>query len=176
MPYSSNACDDNIRREILSIKPQTILDIGCGAGKYADMIKSLDLSCSIEGIEPDATYISRFKLTQKYDSIFSGKIQDFIHRENINNYQVDLVIMGDILEHLWKSDGIDILNFLMYRCKKIIAVVPIKYIQNGYINEDGDHPLESHISVWNRSDFENLGGICFEDKGLIVAVLDGFLS
>ena len=59
-----------------------------------------------------------------------------IHNCDINNfiddnpdYVTDVVIIGDCIEHLRKSIGLDLINYFVYRCKYIIIIFPSKYIQ-----------------------------------------------
>src|SRR4030043_367496 len=100
------------------------------------------------GVEIEPDYIKKFELKKIYDKIFCcnaayliGKIQEEIF---------DLVIMCDVLEHMKKSEGIDLLNFLVYRSGFILIEYPEKYIQNSV---DG-YEHEAHISIWNRRDFD----------------------
>jgi hypothetical protein len=61
----------------------------------------------------------------------------------------DVVMAGDILEHLKKSEGIDLLNFLIYRSRWIIVEFPHRYLQNAV----DSYSSEAHISVWADNDF-----------------------
>jgi hypothetical protein len=65
------------------------------------------------------------------------------------NLNFDVVMIGDIIEHLKKSEGIDLLNFLIYRCRWVIVEFPHHYEQNAV---DG-YTSEAHISVWTENDF-----------------------
>ena len=60
-----------------------------------------------------------------------------------------MAIIGDCIEHLPKSAGLDLLNFLTYRAAYTIIVLPEAAIQNTVDNVLS----EAHISVWSERDF-----------------------
>ncbi len=64
----------------------------------------------------------------------------------------DIVMAGNIFEHLRKSESIDLLNFLIYRSRWIIVEFPHRYLQNAV---DG-YGSEAHISVWADNVFFRL--------------------
>jgi len=44
----------------------------------------------------------------------------------------DAVILGDCIEHMRKSVGLDLLNFLVYRSRIIVVKFPVQMIQDPY--------------------------------------------
>ena len=56
--------------------------------------------------------MERFDLRSLYDEVILG---DAVDLTNDPKVRFDLVIIGDCIEHMRKSDGVDLLNFLMYR-------------------------------------------------------------
>lgn len=60
------------------------------------------------------------------------------------------MIIGDCIEHMRKSEGLDLLNFLIYRSKHIVVVYPDRFQQDDW---EG-HAAEAHISTWSKADFE----------------------
>jgi hypothetical protein len=73
---------------------------------------------------------------------------DLVNQE-FYDVNFDTVIIGDCIEHLKKSEGLDLLNFLVYRSRWILVQYPVKYLQNTF---EGKHQ-EAHISVWGDKDF-----------------------
>jgi hypothetical protein len=61
----------------------------------------------------------------------------------------DLVIFGDSIEHMPKSVGLDLLNFLTYRSQYILILAP-EFILQHEVNGVAE---EAHISVWSEHDF-----------------------
>jgi SAM-dependent methyltransferase len=130
------------------LSPQRVLDIGCGAGKYGELLRSLVPAAHLTGIESEAGYVTRFKLNLIYDDVRVMNATDLI--ANATDEFYDLVIIGDCIEHLPKSAGLDLLNFLTYRCAYILVIAPEFDVQNTHEGVQA----EAHISVWSERDFE----------------------
>lgn len=150
MPYSSLIFDKIINNLLRSIKPKTFLDVGAGAGKYGQMMKNINFKTRVCGIELEKDYIKKFDLNSIYTEVWCMSVMDLLSPKYYD-LNFDVVMIGDIIEHLKKSDGIDLLNFLVYRTKWVIVQFPYKYLQNSV---DG-YTAEAHISVWNANDFKS---------------------
>lgn len=94
----------------------TVLDVGCGQGDYYEMLK--DYFKRIDGVEIWEPYIHKYKLKEKYNNIFNTNIIDF----EFDYY--DIIIMGDILEHLSRNDAVNLVNRISNKCKELLVVVP----------------------------------------------------
>lgn len=151
MPYSASTLDSLSQGIIQVLNPTSVLDIGAGAGKYGRMIRNLLPQCHTTAIEMDAEYIESFDLRNVYDEVIEAEATTIINNPRV---RYDLVIIGDCIEHLRKSDAIDLLEFLVYRSRYIKVVYPYKFQQD---DTDG-HAQEAHISVWQPSDFDYLDG------------------
>ena len=172
MPYSSSKFDEIIFEVLKSIKPQSFLDIGSGAGKYGKMIKKINSKIHSIAVEISKTYIKKFKLKSIYDEVWNISALNLI-KPKYYNTEFDTIMIGDVIEHLKKSDGINLLNFLIYRCKWIILEFPYKYLQNSVNNKF----FEAHISVWSKSDFESFERTTvYNLKKQRLVVLKGYLN
>lgn len=170
MPYSANIFNKEIVDFLGNHPFNKVLDIGAGAGKYVGLIKEVNGSANIIAIEPDNVYIEDFSLKEKYTDVWNMPIESYLTINPFTNY--DIVIFGDVIEHLPKSQGIDVLNRLMYHSKYIICVFPIAYLQDDW---EG-HKQEAHISVWNKKDFAYFDPIIYkENDGIGLAIIRGFL-
>ena len=159
MPYSAMVFDEIIAALITKMRPTSVLDIGPGAGKYGLIVKALREQGveidSLAAVEIDESYIEQFKLNDIYDMVQLG---DASMLPDVGpDAQWDLVILGDVLEHFRKSRGTDLIEYLYYRTKYIILVVPIDYIQGAW---EGHH-AEAHISTWYPADFARYKASCF---------------
>lgn len=94
----------------------TVLDVGCGQGDYYEMLK--DHFKRIDAVEIWEPYIHEYKLKEKYSNLFHVNIMDF----EFEYY--DVIIMGDILEHLSREDAVTLLNRISNKCKQLLVVVP----------------------------------------------------
>jgi hypothetical protein len=164
MPYSAVVFDQHIAALILRMRPASVLDIGPGAGKYGRIVKMLrdDHGLPVESlaaVEIDPSYIEEFGLREIYDVVQEG---DAALLPDVGpDATWDLVILGDVLEHLRKSRGVDLIDYLYYRTKYIVLVVPIDYIQGAW---EGHH-AEAHISTWYPADFVRYKASCISAMG-----------
>jgi len=172
MPYSSPLLDRTVAEIVKFVSPSVFFDLGAGAGKYGTIVSKLNPKPHSVAIEIERDYINKFKLSSIYSEVWQMSVMDLLNSRYYDTI-FDTVMIGDIIEHLKKSDGIDLLNFLVYRSRWIIVQFPEKYIQNtteGYSNE-------AHISVWGTSDFqsfENSGILSRKDQRLVV--IKGYLE
>ena len=151
MPVSATVFDQHVTALIQLMKPASVLDIGPGAGKYGAIIKLLrehGLAVeSLAAVEIDPTYIEDYKLRDIYDVVQQGDAADL--PDVGPDAAWDLVILGDVLEHFRKSRGVDLIDYLYYRTKYIVLVVPIDYVQGAWQG----HHAEAHISTGYAADF-----------------------
>ena len=150
MPFSVDVFDGHVAELIGMLKPSRICDIGPGAGKYGKIARRVaaekGFPLDLTAIEVDGSYVDEFHLNDLYDRIV---VDDAVNLIKDPKIRFDMVIIGDCIEHMRKSDGIDLLNFLMYRTAHIVLVFPDNFLQDG----TDDHPAEAHISTWNVEDF-----------------------
>ena len=151
MPSSSSIFDNLAGNIIATAAPKTIVDIGAGAGKYGRIIRQIEKLCQLKihatAVEIDETYIRDYKLHEIYDDIISIDATQLLRQ--IPGIKGDMGILGDFIEHLPKSDGIDLLNYLLYRFSIVITVVPVDMCQGEWMG----HAQEAHISLWYVNDF-----------------------
>lgn len=128
-----------------------ILDIGPGQGTYA---KLLDQHKNIDAVEVWAPYITKFKLETIYRNITNMNVSDYAKQMN-RNY--DLIIMGDILEHLIVEDAQQVLDTFKSRANFILVAVPYKSKQSRKINTFENHlqeDLTHELFMERYSNFE----------------------
>ena len=126
MPYSYKKYKDDIKNWVYSNfdKNAKILDVGPGSGTYWDLLNKKFKN--IECVEIFKPYVKRFALDKKYKNVNICDICDFKY-ENF-----DLIIFGDIIEHLEVSDAQRVLEYAYTRCKNFIVAVPYLYEQGEY--------------------------------------------
>ena len=173
MPYSSDAFDKEVESIIARIRPmRRFLDVGAGAGKYGRLVRRHAPVAKRIGIEIEPDYVTRFRLRGIYDEIWVMRAQDLIAPKYLSE-RYDLVIVGDAIEHLKKSEGIDLINFLVYRSAWILIQYPDRYLQNAVAG----YPSEAHISFWGEDDFRGLDRTRIFPKGkLRLVVIKGYLK
>lgn len=170
MPYSDDTFDGFIENLLRQWSHRYYLDIGPGAGKYGKLIRQAVPDSYIEALEPDRSYVSEFKLMEIYDHVSIASATEII--DSNPDYHTDCVIIGDTIEHMRKSAGIDLLHYLLYRTKKIIVTFPVKYVQYTW----NGHAAEAHRSAWGQEDFKALEHQWHTDGYMRLAVVDGYLG
>lgn len=120
--------------------------MGPGAGKYAALVRQAAPEARLTAVEIDPKYVEAFNLRSLYDEVIVAPASILISKPRV---RFDVAIFGDCIEHMYKSSGIDLLNFLIYRCGYIFVVWP-----EGLIQDDWEgHAWEAHISTWAPWDF-----------------------
>ena len=123
--------------KIKEINPKTVLDCGAGAGTYLDLIKAnLGYQTIVVGVEAWYPYIIKYDLEDRYDILYPIDIRD------VASFQYDLVILGDILEHMPESDAVLLWNRISEEAKYALISIPIIHYEQGAIN---DNPYEVHV-------------------------------
>lgn len=151
MPYSHNSLNPIVNRLLQQIRPAMMLDIGAGAGKYGSMMRAVEaqsgLGCLKIAVEICPEYIDRFNLRAIYDEIWITDAYELIASKP--DLSGDLVILGDCIEHMPKSRGIDLIEYLLYRFKHVLVIFPIDLPQGAW---EG-YAREAHVSLWYPEDF-----------------------
>ena len=110
----------------------TYLDVGICDGKWhyylGDYLK-------MDGIEIYEPNIVKYDLKSKYENVILGDIKDFEYE------YYDLIIFGDVLEHLSVKDAQKVLEYALPRCKDFLVAVPYCWINRSHYG----NPWEVHI-------------------------------
>lgn len=120
----------------------TVVDIGPGSGTYINLIKE-EAKCCVNatwiGVEIWKPYIEKFQLESRYNKILNQDIRTV----NWSNLSPDVVIAGDVLEHMTKDDAVALVNQILTVAKTLIISIPIRYMpQDEHAYEN---PHEAHI-------------------------------
>jgi trans-aconitate methyltransferase len=129
-----------------AIAPGRALDVGAGAGKYARLLAAAAPQCERVALEVEARHIERFALRELYQRVELADATAWWRSSTEEAF--DLVIAGDCLQQMPKSEGLDLLNALLYRSAYLLLVVP-EFVVQGAV--DG---LASavHRAAWSERD------------------------
>ena len=103
------------------LKDSLVLDIGPGEGAYYELLKN---NFTLDCVEIFNPYIQEFNLKQKYRVVYNKDIKDF----EFNEYY-DLIILGDVLEHLTVLDAQIVLQRCELNSESILVAIPYNYVQ-----------------------------------------------
>lgn len=102
-------------------KEDKVLDVGAGCGTYYNLLG--DYFENMEAVEVFAPNVERYNLRSKYRKVYVCDIKDFEYE------YYDLIIFGDILEHLEVSEAREVLEYAEKRCKGVLVALPYMYPQ-----------------------------------------------
>lgn len=113
-----------------TFKPASmILDVGACDGKWRRLLPEYPNMDAVEVYPPNADRLTG------YAEVYRTDIRDMRY------IWYDLIIFGDVLEHLTPGDAWKVLAFAYKRCRDLIVAVPFRYAQG----ELGGNPYERHI-------------------------------
>jgi hypothetical protein len=150
---------------IIYLKPDSILDIGVGFGKYGVLCREYlelwdgrgrysEFIRRIDGVEAFQNYITplhRFV----YSNIYVDDALDLIDKLDFN---YDLVLLIDVLEHFKKEDGQLLLNKILRKNKALLVSTPKKVSDQ---KDAFNNTYEIHQSQWTKHELSLLGNSFF---------------
>jgi hypothetical protein len=150
MPNSHPAFDEEVRSIIQARDDfHSYYDIGPGSGKFGKMVREIrGTDCKLGAVEIHEPYVMKYDLLGIYDAVAIEDACDMVNGPD-PGVIADMIYIGDCIEHMPKSRGVDLLNYLVYRSKLVLLVFPTAYTQYAA----GGVESESHKSVWGREDF-----------------------
>ncbi len=158
MPVSTSVHISHCIQHIIAINPSSVLDVGSGFGIWGFLCRMhLDVAngrvqpqtwqVRIDGIEYFEPYIQAHQRAL-YSSLRIGDIRELA--EDLEPY--DLIIAGDVIEHLDKAEGEAVLD-LLYAKARTALIVNIPLGMGWDHPEAHGNPQELHRSVWEIDDF-----------------------
>lgn len=156
--------------KIVEINPKTVMDVGAGRGAYATILYPYIPNTIFDAIEVWTPYIDQFGLDKKYRNIYN--VDARVH----DNYNYDLVIFGDVLEHMPKNDAISLWERVSKQAEFALISIPIVHMPQGEldgnpyeIHEEEDWSVESVLS-----EFKNIVEYrSFDQTGVFIAYFGG---
>jgi hypothetical protein len=147
-------CIELIRR----INPASILDVGAGFGRWGILSREfLEIwdecnysdtwKINVDAVEIFGDYIKPYH-SYFYDNVYTENAVGFI---NNTDKKYDLIICGDVIEHMEKNEGEKFIEDCLKHCRYILINIPIGNKWEQGINNNNEY--EAHKSIWRNSDF-----------------------
>ena len=121
-----------------------VLDVGPGMGKYETYLQR---SVVLDAVEPDTSYIIKFELNTRYAKVFNTTIQSFIFEHECYGNHYDLVIMGDVLEHLKVETAQRVVKYFVGKETALLVQVPFLYKQDHVKKDDFEKHLQEDLTA-----------------------------
>lgn len=113
-------------------KGATCLDVGACDGKWSKLLGDY---LTMDAVEVFQENISLWKLADKYRKVIWTDIANFEYEH------YDLIIFGDVLEHMTVGKAQRVLDYAKPRCKDMIIGIPYLWSQDAIYG----NPYEVHI-------------------------------
>ncbi len=136
VPISSPEGKDWTRRKITELAPESLLDVGAGAGTYAKLLAQARPArmTALEVFEP---YVQQYGLRELYDEVLLGDARTTPLPE------ADVVVLGDVAEHMTVEEAQDLWRRAGEAAKRAVYLsIPIVHYPQGAL-EHNDH--EVHV-------------------------------
>lgn len=124
---------------------QSIIDIGPGAGQWYDLIRPWFPHTAFNALEIFEPYVERYQLRKKYDAVVIGDARN--GWEGLPPPPFDLVIFGDVLEHMSHDEAEKVVSNWLHRWA--LVSIPIGPCPQEPTEEN---PYEEHRSTWEVAD------------------------
>lgn len=120
------------------IDPASVVDIGCGGGTYARLVRDTLPECAMVGIEAYADNAN--PLWALYDEVLVSDAR------TIDLPPADLYLLVDVIEHMSRVDG-----FMLGASipGPVIVCTPRHWPQAA-----DENPYTEHVSEWTEADFD----------------------
>lgn len=136
MPYSDPDNKGFVLEKLQELQPASVLDVGPGAGAYAQLVRSVPSVEILECVEIWEPYIAQFGLTSLYDAVHLADVREF------DDFDFDVVIFGDVLEHMSREDALTVYQRARGQAGAVIFSIPIIHVPQGPYQ---GNPHETHV-------------------------------
>ena len=140
MPNSIRENNNDVRAFAAAHKLESALDVGPGEGTYHALLH--DLIPEIDCVEIWPQNVADFSLRNRYHEVWTDDIRHHINSDEMYDY--DLIVFGDILEHLPVDDAVQVFTEALRRCRWVIVSVPMVHFPQDAIdgNQHEHHEIE----------------------------------
>ena len=128
VPHSSREGKEWSAERVAELSPRRVLDVGPGVGTYVDLLRPLLPASRWFGLEIHRPYAERYQLGDRYDDLLIGDVRELDWRAH---GRWDLVIFGDVLEHLDLPDARRAWQCARRHSAHVLASLPIVHYPQG---------------------------------------------
>jgi hypothetical protein len=147
--------------ELQRLRPRSVLDVGVGFGKVGMLVREY-LECWYGRVTPDAWQITveGIEAFEGYRNPLWASMYNCVHigdaRIVVRDLRAfDVAVCCDVIEHMNKESGLDLVRYLAGRCGAVLLTTPIAFWPQGAEN---DNPHEVHQSHWRPDDLRDFDG------------------
>ena len=143
--------DAHLIKQLKMLQPKSIFDVGVGKGYNGKLIReALGNDIWLEGIEIFPDYITE-ETKEIYNNIVFGDVRTG-GGDVWFDYQADVIIFGDVLEHMTHEEAMQVMYYIKGHFKWIIVNTPLGFLEHP--EADGNE-WEAHRCGLYPHDFDN---------------------
>lgn len=168
MPSSDHRQIPIVVQTYLDLHPESILDIGCGWGKYGLLAREYLRDCPWMPNWVTVKKVDAVEVFDKYITDIHRKIYDNIYIGDITELEIgeyDLILLVDVIEHIEKSKALELVENLK-RKGKLLIITPKEFMVHP---ERYGNKHEEHISHFTYKDF---GGKDMSTSDSLIVLID----
>jgi len=139
--------------KILANNPTSVVfDVGAGEGTWAKLLRpNMPAGARIEAAEIWGPYTLEYGYDRLYDAFCIADARAI----NPLYYSAEIVIFGDVLEHMPKTDAKEVLSTACFYANNILICNPVLHI--GFEGPNGN-PYDGHKvqNLWTRDEMDSL--------------------
>lgn len=168
----------SVNHDLLAMIPpdaKRVLEVGCGTGALASRHKMINPKCEYWGVEANWQEAEKAIGTIDDGNLFRMSIESFIQGGAGRKSKFDVIVFGDVLEHLQEPPRVlkDLVKWRLAKGGHVLACVPnIQHISAVVTLLNGDWPShesglfdDSHLRWFTKKTIVEM----FEQAGLSVA-------
>lgn len=144
MPGSAVEGKDMVKQFVVQHDLRTALDIGPGEGTYWYALQGTSMQ-QMDGIEAWGPYLNTYDLWSKYKHLWIADAYYF-NWDKLQPY--DLVLLGDVLEHMSEEHGKEVIAKAAEKGAYVVLSLPIYVYHQGW--GDGGNWFESHLVQYSH--------------------------
>ena len=141
--------------EILEEIPRdvkTVIDVGCGRGVMGALLRIYRDPEYVLGIDNFQPYLDFCAKHRFYNELLKLDLREGL--EKINDRKFDLGLAIEVIEHLDRRTGADLVSWFNSHCDTAIITTPTSFFDQPAFDSNED---QRHVSLWTAGEFKSLG-------------------
>jgi hypothetical protein len=145
VPTSEHAQIPYVVDAIVREAPASVLDVGCGWGKYGVLVREYTQAARVDAIDVNPP---RYPV---YNQVYLGDLARLPDVLPADAPRYDLALLLDVIEHFEKEGGSRLLDQLCARSRRVLVTTPWGFRPQ----EIPGQPFETHRSGWRPWDLSS---------------------
>ncbi len=128
----------------------TILDLGCGIGYFADLCREQKLASQLIGVDISSVAANHAKMRKKdgiasYSAVYNTSIQDYIASIRDDNFiKADIIVLSDVIGYIYDIPSL-FANIVTVMAEKGLLILSFKLTENAETEAEFDQYLENFL-------------------------------